>query len=322
MHRRSVLAGRWAIAIGVMTVSAMIGSASDAHVQDASGGAGAAASAQAMGVVQSVLKASASCREPELFGPGVFSTDKWEWRLAFTPNGRTAYWSVSDTFFPITGESTMVTSRFEGGTWTPPEVVPFSGTYGDIDPFITLDGRTMFFSSNRPVNGESRKADLWMVTRTRSGAWGEPVHLGPEVNSAGDDLYPSVDIRGTLYFGSDRGGEFDIWRSRRRADGTYGPPENVGPGVNSSTHWEYNPLISPDGHLLLFASLNRPGGYGFGDVYASALWNGRFTTAVNLGPCVNTFADEYHPVFSPDFRSLFFVRTWDRPGDFYRLRLW
>lgn len=64
------------------------------------------------------------------------------------------------------------------------------------------------------------------------------------------------------------------------------------------THdWEFNPEISPDGQTLLFTSL-RPGGHGFGDIYVSRRGPRGWGQPVNLGPVVNTAADEFHPTLS------------------------
>ncbi|MPY89593.1 MAG: hypothetical protein GEU99_16910 [Luteitalea sp.] len=264
-----------------------------------------------------------TCPAVERFGPGVFSTDMEEWRLTFSPGGRTAFWSISDDFFPVSRQATIVWSGRVRGEWATRQVVPFSGVYSDIDPFISPDGRALFFSTIRPVDGVERSdLDLWMVRRTPWG-WSEPIHLGNEVNSPSDELYPSVDLWGNLYFGSDRAGQWDIWRARRRHDGSYGPPKNVGPGVNTADFWEFNPEITPDGRTLLFASLDRPDGFGAGDLYISHLRHGQFTPARNLGPCVNTAADEYHPTLSHGRRWLYFVRHTYEPGttgDFYRIR--
>jgi len=41
------------------------------------------------------------------------------------------------------------------------------------------------------------------------------------------------------------------------------------------------------------------------------------TRAENLGPAVNTTADEYHPTLSRDRKQLYFVRRGPGPGDFY-----
>ena len=173
--------------------------------------------------------------------------------------------------------------------------------------------------------------DLWMVRRHLFG-WGEPVHLGMEVNAEGyDELYPSVDLWGNLYFARVQAPvpteDVDIWRSRRRADGSFGPPERLGPGVNTPQRWEFNPEISPDGRTLLFTRLDLPGmdvpdpGFGFGDLYATRLRHGDFEPARNLGPCVNTAADEYHPTVLWERRELYFVRSAGGPGQFLQTRL-
>lgn len=101
-------------------------------------------------------------------------------------------------------QASIYETRFEGGTWATPQVASFSGTYSDLDPFVSPDGTQLYFSSIRPVNGEARgDADLWVVAWAGDG-WGEPTRLGESVKSSYDKFYPSIDERGVLYFGSDR----------------------------------------------------------------------------------------------------------------------
>jgi Tol biopolymer transport system component len=261
--------------------------------------------------------------EPNIFQPGVISTEREEYHITFTPDGRTAYWSVGDEFFPISRQATIVYARRIAGEWTAPRVASFSGVYPDIDPFISPDGSKLYFSSIRPVRGQERAdADIWVVSRKGSG-WGEPRHLGADVNSRYDELYPSVDTDGVLYFGSDRPGGFggwDIYRSRV-VDGERRPARNLGAAINSG-EWEFNPFITPDGRTLIFTGLNQPDGLGLGDLYASVRRNGEWLPRENLGDRVNSELDEYHPSLSPDGRVLFFVRhsyePWV-PGDIYYL---
>ena len=261
--------------------------------------------------------------EPRIFQPGVISTELEEYHITFTPDGRTAYWAVGDEFFPISRQATIVYSRRIAGEWTAPRVASFSGVYSDIDPFISPDGSRLYFSSIRPVNGRERAdTDIWVVRREGSG-WGEPRHLGPAVNSPYDELYPSVDMDGVIYFGSDRPGGFggwDIYRSRR-VDGERRPARNVGPAINSG-EWEFNPYITADGRTLIFTGLNLPDGFGLGDLYASVRKRGEWQPRTNLGSRVNSELDEYHPSLSPDRKVLFFVRhsyePWV-PGDIYRI---
>jgi hypothetical protein len=171
------------------------------------------------------------------------------------------------------------------------------------------------------VDGQERAdADIWVVEREGSG-WGEPLHLGAAVHSASDELYPSVDADGVLYFGSDRSGGFggwDIYRSEG-VDGERGPAENLGAAINGEL-WEFNPFITADGRTLIFTGLNQPDGFGLGDLYASVVKSGEWQPRVNLGSRINSELDDYHPSLSPDGKVLYFVRhsyePWV-PGDIY-----
>jgi hypothetical protein len=276
--------------------------------------------------------AARAARAPvaEKFAPDVISDAQEQWRITFTPDGKTAYFASSPEFFPFTRQATIYVSHLVRGAWTTPEVASFSGQYSDIDPFLAPNGQRLYFSSIRPVDGVTRgDIDIWYVERTAHG-WGEPVRLGPEVNTAADELYPSADARGTLYFASgplfpQPGRHFDIYRAERRGDG-FAPREALPAAVNTSPvaggglqdAWEFNPEISVDGRTLVFTSL-RPGGYGLGDLYVSHLERGAWTPARNLGPLVNTAADEYHPTLSRNRQELFFVRRLPARGDFYRI---
>lgn len=273
----------------------------------------------------------ATTTSPELFAPGTISDERWQWRITFTPNGKTAYFTVSDDFFPFSRKSTIMVSHLQkDGSWSTPEVAPFSGTYTDIDPFIAPDGQRLYFASIRPVDGVAKNdLDIWMVERTPHG-WSEPIHLGPEVNSDLDELYPSASADGTLYFGSGPFGptpeaDWDIYRARPAGKG-FAPREPLTEintdlpydPANPQADWEFNPEISIDGRTLVFTSL-RPGGYGLGDLYVSYFRNGKWTAPVNLGPAVNTMYDEFHPTLSRDGRFLYFARTTSLPSDFYRI---
>lgn len=275
------------------------------------------------------------CPPVEVFAPGVVSREGiWPWRLAFDKTFDRIYWAESRGWWPGTREKAVImtaTAASEGG-WSTPRPASFSGRHADMDPFVSPDGRWLVFSSMRPVEGIARvDMDLWMAPREGSG-WGEPVHLGYEVNAAGfDELYPSMDLDGTLYFARvcapEPGGDVDIWRSRRGADGRYGTPERLGWRINTADRWEYNPEISPDGRTLLFVRLDRPGddagdaGHGWGDLYLSERDGDDFGPARNLGPCINGPADEYHPTMRWDRDELYFVRNDDGRRTVLRTRL-
>ena len=251
------------------------------------------------------------------------STDQLDWSLSFAPDGKTAYWAVSEGWFPTTRKAKIVTSRLEAGAWTAPEDVSFSAApeYTDMDPGVSPDGKMLVFISTRPVDGEQRRdMDVWYVERDGDG-WGEPVNLGSQVNSPRDELFASVAADGTIYFASDRTGEFDIYRTRPQADGTYGPAEPLGAPINSPDVWQFNPDISPDGEILVFTMLSHPDGMGAGDMYLARRNGDGFDPPINLGECINSSRDEYHPrvVWSGDQPVIYFVS--DRDRDFYRANL-
>ena len=282
-------------------------------------------------------QADSACAPVTTFAPGIISTDDhWEWRLSFVPSGKQAYWATSVDWWPGTREQAFImTSQLRQSGWTQPVVAPFSGVHSDFDPFVSPDGMTLYFSSMRPVNGvEKSDMDLWMVRRTANGQWGQPVHLGNEVNAEGyDELYSSIDIYGNLYFARVMAPapleDVDIWRAKRRGDGSFGAPEKLGPGVNTPDRWEFNPEISPDGRTLLFVRLDLPwddlpdAGYGFGDIYSSRVDNRRGTQSpgVNLGPCVNTENDEFHPTMRWRENVLYFAQDAGAPSDFHRTQV-
>jgi hypothetical protein len=105
------------------------------------------------------------------------------------------------------------------------------------------------------------------------------------------------------------GGQNDPWSSGVHAEfGPWSRPVNLGPIVNTSAH-DQTPSISSDG-LSLYMASNRMGSLGFD------LWVSRrlaidlpWEAPVNLGPSVNSPANDNGPSLSPDGQFLFFVST-------------
>jgi hypothetical protein len=85
----------------------------------------------------------------------------------------------------------------------------------ELDPCISPDGRMLFFTRT-PGQEET---NIWMAWRaTTNDEWGEPVNLGPTINSLGFEGYPNVSADGsTLFFRygpSDRRNGGDIWQAQ------------------------------------------------------------------------------------------------------------
>jgi WD40 repeat protein len=245
-----------------------------------------------------VLLMAAASAAPELFAPGIVSTEDNEFGPAFTPDGNTL-------FFCRTGPTRTQTQVIlytvrRGGAWTEPKVAPFSGRYKDIDPSISPDGRLLVFGSSRPGPGRDparEDYDLWAVDRTTSG-WGEPRHLGA-VNSSGSETTTSIASDGTLYLASDRPGgkgRRDLYVSRPVEGGGYGEAQPLA-ALNTDGD-DSNQWIAPDQSWMIFAS-ERPGGFGSLDFYVTRREAGEWSAPKNLGEKINDAAAVLTPVVDP-----------------------
>jgi hypothetical protein len=181
----------------------------------------------------------------------------------------------------------------------------------DREPWITPDGNTIFFKSDRLASSTPRNASDVFVTRKVDGVWTEPELLPYPINTdAGDEHCPMLlrDNR-TLCFASTRDGGYgssDIWCSQQDADGTWQDPVNQGPNINTSAS-EFHFMEDKEGWV--YFSSGRPGGYGGMDIWASQHVGGEtgadaWGPAVNLGPSVNTEGTDICPALPPDDETM------------------
>jgi hypothetical protein len=223
---------------------------------------------------------------------------------------------------PSVGKRTSAAPRYSA--WSAPVNLgaPVNGPGLDGCPFITKNGLDLIFATNRPSG--VGPTDLYVSHReTLDGAWGEPISLGPDLNTAANEEFcPALTISGRyLYFVSNRPGgcgNADIYVARRLDKNSFSDwsqPENLGCQVNGP-----GPDLSPslfeddDGTLhLYFSSGLRPGGMGFGDIYYSTLQNdGTFSEAVPILE-FNTPSNDIRPnIRARDGLEIFFDSN--RPG--------
>ena len=157
-----------------------------------------------------------------------------------------------------------------------------NSTNWDGTPWLSPDELELYFYSMNRAGGYG-DGDIWVSTRlTRNDPWGEPVNLGPTVNSSACEIGGALSPDGLLLFFSEDiigplrpgglGGS-DLWVTRRTTVfDPWGVPVNLGPIVNSAGH-DCGPRISPDGSTLYFCS-KRPGGFGgpfYGDIWQAPI---------------------------------------------------
>lgn len=243
---------------------------------------------------------------PRLFGEGIISTSDDEFGGSFTPDGNTIYFTKSA---PHSYRYTMFESHHVNGRWTTPTVLPFSGRYTDSDPTLSPDGKKMFWTSDRPVNGKVKHDyDVWMVERTPSGTWGEPQRLPEPINSDASEYAASMTRDGTLYFSSAREGAIQAFSSKF-VNGAWTTPENITRQINHGDNaevFDLDVMIDPDEHFIMLGSYGRRESFGSYDIYVSWRDNGVWSRAVHLPAPFNTRARDYAPHLSPDKKTLYF----------------
>ncbi len=223
---------------------------------------------------------------------------------------------------------TMTVAKADFTFGTPTNLGPVvNSSSNEGTAHTSADGLTLFFHSNRP--GGFGDSDLWVTTRaTTDDDWGEPVNLGPTVNSSSGDGSPCISADGlSLYFSSGRpggSGNADLWVATRPTTAAdWETPVNLGPTVNSGAG-EVFPSISADGLQLYFCEWEvfRPGGYGNSDMWVTTrrTVSDPWGTPVNLGATVNSSASDGGPSVSADGLELFFDSF--RPGGSGDCDLW
>lgn len=251
-------------------------------------GAAAAASAAALAPVSSPLN---------------------DYNPSFDRAGRMLVFARSEAEFQ---KARIFVSERRGGNWSSPAPISFSdGRFSDSDPWLTPDGRTLYFVSNRPppASPDKKDLDIWRSTRAGSG-WSAPQHLGEVVNSPGPEL--GVELhRGVLYFASYRkGGKggLDIYASRLGPGGFEPPKPLDGPFNSRDSDSDFT--LSADGRLAAFWRGSGENGL----IHVAKRKGSRWSAPVPLPACINLGAFNFTPSFSRDGKSLWFASTARRDG--------
>jgi hypothetical protein len=128
-----------------------------------------------------------------------------------------------------------------------------------------------------------------------------------------------------MVFSSNRSGGYgndDLWSAQTYYyAGQWDNPVNLGNKVNTA-RWEGTPFFANLDRNVYFASDGLPGGYGRRDIWWCRYGYGYPLPgeAYNVGPPLNTSANESHPVISQQEDIIFFAS--DRPGGYGGYDIW
>ncbi len=194
--------------------------------------------------------------------------------LVFTPDLQTVYFSTNtvkkhgrlDSAEDGTNNIRIVKGTIVDSTMVKTRVLPFNNiNYSVAHPALSADGKWLFFTSNMP--GGYGETDIYAVAINNGGTYGEPVNLGPTINTSGKEMFPFVSSD-KLYFASNGHyglGGLDIFESTIQDEMNFTAPKNLGKPVNSNRD-DFAYIIDAENSYGYFSS-NRAGGKGDDDVY-------------------------------------------------------
>lgn len=253
---------------------------------------------------------------PEIFAPGIVSTEKFEFGVTMSPDGTEFFFTRRQDY---QGSSNRIyCTRFIDGKWTKPELASFAKDIFEFLPVIAPDGERLFFYSDRvkpfvDQTAPSAEVDgnLWYSVK-EGNAWSQARYFECPINRS-YNMMVSVAENGTIYYAGTHNQKRGIYRSELR-DGEYTEPVYLPDQVNipGAAH----PFIAPDESYIIFdAQLT---GRGKPELFISFHEpSDTWTEAINMGPTINTSKTEFAAFVSPDKRFLFFHRRVEGNGDIY-----
>ena len=206
---------------------------------------------------------------------------------------------------------------------------PINTDAADAAPSVSEDGQLLFFFSGRP--GGLGGLDVYVSHRVSTSAegvvWGDPINLGPDVNTAAAEQGPyyvkvTGEGDGSLYFNRvGPSGSTDIYKVFVSHDGVPLGPAVVVPELSDPVGSDQKVSVRTDGHELFFASI-RSGGFGSFDIYRLTRQgiSDPWSAPEHLDAPINTPDVDSQPSLSRDGRTLIFTSI--RAGGYGLQDLW
>lgn len=195
--------------------------------------------------------------------------------------------------------------------------------YTEYNPVLSADESILAFTVLKPIKsktGESIAEEI-NISFNETGSWSVPIKVNIQTQNNYGTAGISADGQKMLVFIGDQSSG-SIYQIEKDGE-EWGRPKPLGKNIQSK-YLESTASITADDKSIYFAS-NRPGGYGGLDIYKSdRKEDGTWGKAVNLGPVINTKANEDSPFIHPN-KKLFFFTTDGHNGiggnDIYKTEL-
>ena len=192
--------------------------------------------------------------------------------------------------------------------------------YSDLNPQISLEGKSLYFSSQRPWEDKSSETgkdvmfntypdDIYFITKDKKGSW-SPLMVSPLSKPLiAEELTNISSDERMIYFYSNTGNYIFSSEFKDNAYGTMTSvkiPSTTNEKNNKEFPWNTHYSVSPDGNMAFFVS-NAEGGKGKRDIYCIEKKNGAWGQAQNMGGMINTVNDEETPFVGLDNNVLYFA---------------
>jgi peptidoglycan-associated lipoprotein len=201
--------------------------------------------------------------------PAPINTPDNEGSAIFDKSFKTMYFTRCGVIKNKQPKCKIFSTQRRGNNWTDPVMLNFQiDTVTYAHPAISGDEQEIIFTSD--LQGGQGGKDLWLSHYDKkSKSWGNPVNLGPGINTAGNEMYPYLHADGSLYYASDGlpgMGGLDIYHAAKTGTNQWGNPTNLGSPINSEAD-DFG--ISYEGTKDRgYFSSNRAGGRGSDDIYS------------------------------------------------------
>ncbi len=194
------------------------------------------------------------------------NTDYHDGPACVSADGKTLYFTRVDykKKKDFVNTAKIYTASGENRNWS--NIKPFefnNDNYSVAHPSISNDNSKLFFTSDMP--GGFGGKDIWVCTKNGE-TWSKPVNLGPDINTSGDEMFPTIRKDGILFYSSNGlpgFGGLDIYTAKT-VDSKWLLIRNEGMNLNSNMD-DFGITFLND--TTGYFSSNRIGGKGKDDIY-------------------------------------------------------
>lgn len=193
--------------------------------------------------------------QPQSISPNINTPSYNEGTCSVSGDGRTLVFTSCNSPGGK-GRCDLYISTRKGSTWSKPVNMGqnVNSKFWDSQPSLSADGRTLYFSSDRP--GGRGRMDIWVSSRNEDGEWGIARNAGSPINTPGEEFSPVVHPSNkALYYatnGYEGFGGLDLFYTVKDSSG-WQKPVNMGAPINT---WkdEVAFFVAADGETAYYST--------------------------------------------------------------------